>query len=191
MPLRCGRSRVVVAPERNDPRGVRGASQPRHAIGIETRAAYDMRRGHKPAANAALLDSDHLMTGQDLAAPREDALGKGAGNLPVIDDACRGRVQGFDPECVSLDLSQAFQALLIKLFQPGKLLLVCCHEDLTAWFVTNAMIVTKPHQPGKPGNAGSRLELAGGVVDAGMDDAAVVSRLVLPDGLLLFKDYLA
>ncbi len=100
---------VVVAPERNDPRGVRGAGQPRQAIGIKSCTAYDMpclddmRWSYKPEASTALFDSDHFMTSQDLAPAREEALSKGAGNLPVIDDSCRERVQGLDPEYVRLD----------------------------------------------------------------------------------------
>lgn len=50
--------------------------------------------------------------------------------------------------------------------------------------VTNALFIAKSDEPGFPGHTGTRLERAGGIVDAGMDDAAVVSRLVLPDSPL-------
>jgi hypothetical protein len=95
------------------------------------------------------------------------------------------------PQPIRTDNLQACDAIgqtpLIQCLQPGKLGWVSRDDHLPAPFGGNAFLLTVGIYLARALHAEARLERAGRIVDAGMDDAAVVRGLVLADRGLLFQ----
>ena len=76
----------------------------------------------------------------------------------------------------------------MELFEPAKLGLVAGDDHLAAPLVRDAPFVAVARQRRAAGYAGFRLERAGRVVDAGVDDPAIVAGLVPTELRLLLED---
>jgi len=63
------------------------------------------------------------------------------------------------------------------------------YDDLATVFVVNTVLVAELLEESGAANAVLGLERAGTVVDAGVDAAVVVARLVQAEGCLLFEDH--
>src|SRR3970040_356483 len=73
-------------------------------------------------------------------------------------------------------------------FAARRLRLARRDDDLAAQLVADAVLVAEAHQLLSAGDAVLRLQRAGRVVDAGVDDAAVVAALVRRQRLFLLDD---
>ncbi len=95
------------------------------------------------------------------------------------------------PNLVRLDHPNALAAIgggpTLKFGQPRQLRLVGRHDQLAAEAIRDCLLFAVSDQLGRAGDAKPGLERAGLVVDAGVDDAAVVPGLMLPDLCLLLE----
>ncbi len=136
----------------------------------------------------------------DLAAVGLDVAGVGARHLAVVDDAGARRMQRHDPGRVRLDLEQPLavdlleardavrDAAAVQLFETRQLFFAGRHDDFAAQVVLDALGVAKLEQRLHARDAVLRLERPRRVVDAGVDHAAVVPRLVLRQRVLFVDD---
>src|SRR5689334_8158339 len=99
------------------------------------------------------------------------------------------------PDFLRLHHSDALAAVFVRpaaeFGQARQLLLVRGNDQLAAEAVGDLLLVAIPDQFGPAGDAEAGLERARLVVDAGVDDAAVVAGLVLPDLRLLLQHHQA
>ena len=75
----------------------------------------------------------------------------------------------------------------MELLEPWQLFLLGGHDDLAATLVGYFLLVAVRSELSASGGAQPRLQRARRVVDPGMDDAAVVPRLVSGDPILLLE----
>ena len=112
------------------------------------------------------------------------------GDDAVVDDPGLGHLEAGDPGSRRLDLGdllsrqspQAGQAVGVTTpfqFRQGRqLLLACCNDELAATLVGDLVALAEPVELLAAGGTGRRLGGAWAVVEAGMDNAAVVAGLV-------------
>ena len=124
----------------------------------------------------------------------------GLRDLAVVDNPRVGREDRLDARGVGLDLQQALPvnhlevqrpvgcAPPVELVQAVDLRLVGGDDQLAAHLVLDAVLVAKLPEKDAAGGAEIGLLGAGSVVDAGVDHAAVVTRLVLGYLVLFFDD---
>ena len=130
------------------------------------------------------------MAGEDFAAVMQDVVGVGLGNAAVIDDGGAGDVEGLDAAGVGFDFGQfvgvddaqvgdaVVGAAPVDLLQAGEFGRVGGDDDLAALVVFDALFAAVLLESLDPFHAEDGLAGALLVVDAGVDDAAVVARLV-------------
>jgi hypothetical protein len=109
-------------------------------------------------------------------------------------------VQSRDAHGVRLDLPDLFtaeapqpvqpvgEATALELIEPRQLLLLGGHDQLAAALVGDALLVAEPVDLAGALHAEARLERAGLVVEAGVDDPAVVPALVSGNAVLRLQD---
>jgi hypothetical protein len=79
-------------------------------------------------------------------------------------------------------------ATLAQFFQARKFVWTSGDDDFAADFVRDVMFTTELDHGCRSGNAQARLERAGLVVNAGVDDTAVVAALVARYGVFFFEE---
>jgi hypothetical protein len=141
----------------------------------------------------------HGAARDDAAARRLHVLGERAGDGREVDHAGGGRVQAGDARDVRLDLAQLRPgepaqaghpvggAAALELVEAGELLLVEGDDELAVAAGGDPADVAVLVQPAGAVDAQAGLERAGLVVDARVDDAAVVARLVEADDVLALE----
>ena len=156
--------------------------------------------GLQGGASRDLPAAYHRRAGEDVAARGLELAGVGVGHPHVIDDAGVRSPQRPDTDGVGLNLLEPFgshhlevgyavgDAALVEVIQASQLALVGGDDHLAARIVLDLVFVAEPDEAVLPAHAEPRLPRAGPVVDAGVDDAAVMTRLVLGQ-LLLFLDH--
>jgi hypothetical protein len=138
----------------------------------------------------AVDDRAHVHAGADLAAVGLDVARVGGSDRGEVDDPRLGRVQRGQAGRLGLDLAQLGRAEAaqprdavrrrpaLELVEPGQVLLAHRDHDLPARLGRDAVGVAVRVQRVRPLAAEPRLQRAGRVVDALVDDAAVVGGLV-------------
>ena len=136
----------------------------------------------------------------DLASGVLDELGILVGNIFVVHDSGGGNVQGADAlamgfelaKLVAIEQAQAGDAVgdaaLVQLREARNFFGSGGHNQLAALFVRNAVLGAEALHRGASGDAVARLERAGAVVEAGVDDAGVVSGLMGGDAVFFLDD---
>ena len=173
---------------------VRPAAGGEHA---EARGRLTVRVAHAQAA-ALRARAEHRTARHDLPAGGAHVLGVGARDGREVDDAGGRRVQAGDPGDMGLDLAQlrlgdaaqaghgVGRAAALELVQARQLVRGQRDDQLAVGVRGDAARLAVGVQLARAGDAQARLERARLVVDAGVDDAAVVARLVeADDGLAL------
>ena len=193
---RVRREPVVVAPERDDPLRAVVAGQRRHAVRPEAGAGdrpvgQDVAAGRRGEdAVGALLEAGHGPPGLDRPARGPDVVGVGVGDRPVVDDAGPRRPQPADPERVRLELPdplrtdrlEALDAVLAGLrlerLEARQLVLRQGHDELADPLDLDPPLGAVRLERDLALAAEAGLERTRRVVEAGVDDAAVVAGLV-------------
>ena len=185
--------------------GGRHARQAGHHVRVQARAVDQIRRvlgtqvrlDHPPGAVAA--DAEHPGAGADLTAMAADDVGVRAGDRDVIDDAGRADPQGLETGRVRLDLAQALGtdhleagrriggAAPMQLLQARQLVGSGGDHHLAADLVGDAVHLGERHHFARPLHRVARLQGPGLVVDAGVDDAAVVTGLMRGEAIFLLQ----
>src|SRR6185437_7188136 len=155
------------------------------------------RRPHDQPVRAP-IDRDHGLTGSDRAAPLSDVVGVGQRDSPVVDDTGRRAPQRPDPGRVRLDLADPLgpddlePGHPVRLgpraqrVEPAELVVRHGDDELPAALERDRVTLAVRLELGLARTAQSGLERARRVVQAGVDDAAVVAGLVARRlGLLL------
>ena len=191
-----GPQHVVLAAERDDAHLGRHPGEPGHSIGVEPAAVDEVTRlhralrglEHEPGRLAA--DRAHSGPGLDPPTALLDQLRHLARHLDVVHDPGLGHVDRPHRAAVRLELPDFLRRqhlepgeavglpALVDILQPRQLGRVGRHDDLAAALPLDAVGVAELLHPARPVHAGPRLERAGLVVDAGVDDPAVVTGLV-------------
>ena len=198
---------VVVAAEADDLLLHLGAILAREAIALQPTAEDHVARGVRAFGGAhhgvlaCLIGSQELLTQAHAAVGL--TCGRDAGHLlggtPEIDDAGAAHTHPGDALTVRLDLADllwsdpfhAFDAVgdagVVDLLQARQFVLVGGHDEFAAYIVLNAMLLGEGDEFAASGNTILGLEAAGLVVDAAVDDPAVVAGLVIGERFLLFE----
>jgi hypothetical protein len=204
---RLGHEGVVAPAERHDARIRRSSGHPRQAVGIDT-AAGDDSVGYEKGVRRVQADRGAVRRpdllngagGVDRRAAVHDLLRHRPRDVAKVDDSGGGGMQGPHPahgrlylvELVLVEQPHLRHAVLRRareeLVQTRNLRLVGGDDDLAAAIVRNAVLVAVGVERAASIHAELRLQGSGGVVDAGMDDAAVVTRLVGGDASFLLED---
>ncbi len=141
----------------------------------------------------------HARAGQDAPASLLDQLRHLGRDLHVVDDAGLRHVDGAHRAAVRLELADLLRRehletgepiglpALVDRLQAWQLGLIGGHDDLAAALPRDAVGVAELLHPARALHARARLERAGLVVDAGVDDAAVVPRLMGGEALFLLQ----
>src|SRR3974390_2210944 len=136
----------------------------------------------------------------DFAAAGGDQLGVLVGDVFVIHDAGGGHEQGADAvgvrfkfaELVALEQAQAGDSVgdsaLMQFLKARDFVGSGGDDQLAALLVGNGVLGAEALHGGASGDAVARLERAGAVVEAGVNDAAVVSGLVGGDAVFFLDD---
>ena len=199
--------RVVLAAEGNDAQRRVEAGEPRDAVGHQPGAVDEVARleravaGVEAEAVAAGAQTGDLDAGADDPAAGFDQRAVAPRDGVVVGDARRGDVQGADAAGGGLELGEFFGADLAdaghavgpaavgQRVQAAGLRLVGRHDDLAAALVGDVVLPAELQHLLGPAHGEPRLGGAGPIVEAAVDHAAVVPRLVLTDvGLLLDHD---
>ena len=197
---------VVLAAEGDDANGGVLAHHRRQAVGVEAAAVDDMPglqrapfRFQRGSA-AGLPRPRHRRAGENVAAGRLKFAGVCVGDAHIVHDAGMRRPQRADAGGVRLNLRQAFRpydfqirhavgdAALVQVLQPAQLAFVGRHDNLAAGVVFNLVRIAEGHQSVFPAHAEPRFPRTGAVINAGMDDAAVMPGLVLSQPFLFLND---
>ena len=150
---------------------------------------------------ADLPEPGHCTGHAELAAAVLEELGVHPTDLSVVGDRRRWDMERPEPAGVGLDLPELAgveeethtdQAIGLgsppELIESGELVLRGREDQLPAYLVRYAMVATEPEHLLRPRHAEAGLERAGLVVDARVDDPAVVAALVARDLILLVED---
>ncbi len=139
------------------------------------------------------------VAGEHVTAGRLDVVGIRAHDPRVVHNARVGRKQRLDPDAMRLDLSEAFWAdhfqavdtvgltTLEQPFQPRELALVAGDDDLAAAVSRDALLLAIGVQLALALHAQASLERPRRVIDARVQDTAVVPGLVLTHARLLVE----
>ena len=204
--MAAGRQLVVLAAEGNDADVGVLPRHPRQAVGVEAGAVDDVPglqgaafrfqsggAGRRPGA-------DYGGAGKNVAAGRLELAGVGVGHAHIVHNAGMRRPQGAHAGGVGFNLRQPFRAdnlqvgnavgyaPLVEVLQPSQLAFVGGDNHLAAGVVFNFVAVAEVNETVFAGHAEPGFPGAGTVVDAGVNDAAVVPGLVLRQARLFLND---
>ena len=141
----------------------------------------------------------HPILTAHLATPDAHQVGVRLGHLHVIDDARRRHVQRAHARGVGFEFAQPFgadhfqpfdpvgRAAAMEFLQPRQFIFRRSHDDLAAAFVWNVVPIAEVGQQLSAPHARLGLERAGLVIDAGVDDSAVVAGLMRRQPVLFFE----
>ncbi|MCY1406192.1 hypothetical protein D9M71_214510 [compost metagenome] len=189
------RQQVVLAAERADDELRLQAQHAHDAVGHQARAGDQVAAAEFVAGGAhqhflgALVEADDFGAVADLATGGLELAAHGGGDFGVADDAAGRHEDAAHADDVRLALAQLAGAQPVALQAVGggafperlhalHLQLAGGHQQLAALVVADAVPVAEGLGGLVAGQAELRLEAAGGVVDAGVDHAAVVPGLV-------------
>ena len=113
-----------------------------------------------------------------------------------VEGTCRAQIPSewgsSSAELVAVKQAQAGNsvgdAALVELREAGNFFGSGGHDQLAALFVGDGVLGAEALHGGASGDAVARLERAGAVVEAGVDDAGVVSGLMSSDAVFLVDD---
>ncbi|MNE35350.1 hypothetical protein D3C80_1291040 [compost metagenome] len=194
---------VILATERADDE-VRLDSQHAHdAVGHQARARDKEAPVVLQVAGAdhdfvgALVDGDHFAVVADFATGGFELTAHGGGDLGIVHDAARWHEDASQADDVRLALAQLGGRQPITLDAVGfgavpqrahalHFQVVGGYQQLAALVVGNAVLVTEGLGGLVAFQAETRLQAARRVIDAGVDDAAVMAGLVLGRAGLFF-----
>ena len=167
-----------------------------HEAGLDRADRRDQLRDAAPP-----LDPRHLVMGADLAAAPLDQFGVLAGDRAVIDDAGHRGIDRLDAGAVRLDLAEALRAdqfqtrhavrdaALVEILEARQFVLLGRDDHLADHVVGDAVLLAEVDQLLLAGHAEARFQRAGRVVDAGVQDAAVMAGLMLADLALFLQQH--
>src|ERR1041384_1921443 len=200
---------VVLAAEGNNLHVDAGEGLRRH-LGDAVReepAAVDEKA---PAKLLTAGADDHLVAGrrnifdgtrrEDVTAGRAHVFRVGLGHLYEVDDAGRGRMNRAHAARVRLDLFYPLRAdhlkagnpirgpAPVKLFEPRQLAVIRGDDDLAAKIIGDAVLIAELQEFAAARYASRRFQRTGLVVDAAVNNAAVVAGLVARQLGFFFED---
>jgi hypothetical protein len=189
--------KVVLAAEGDDLHLGVGAGQPRDHVRVQPGAIDQLgrrdgvlTRADGETATPHARDRADRKVVLDRDAAGDEIAPEGGRDLAVVHDGGVGRVDAGHRPHVRLDLAHAAgvdqaeprhavgRAPLVEGVQPRHLLLRGGDDDLAAAVVLDRVRLAEVHHQAHALHAQAGLEGAGLVVDAGVDDAAVVAGLV-------------
>ena len=200
-----GHEVIVFAAERDD-HYVRGVTGHAGDAVAEQAGAVDERAGGKWSAWG--LDHDFVGRAADVGGSGGSENGAAAGGYQfciflaydgVVGDAGRGDHQGLQTDGVGLDLAQFFGAdeaeagqavgfaALAEVFEAREFVGVGGDDDFATDLVGDGVFAAELDHGRGARHAEAGFQRAGLVVDAGVDDAAVVSALVAGDAVSLSR----
>ena len=202
------RERVVVAAERHDPRDVAAdvAAHGRHAVGVEPGTRDDVGRievagrGFEGHPVGSLPDPGHFAARVDDGAGRAQVLGVGEGHRAEVDYAGPRRPEATDPGGPRFELADPLRSDLLEAIhavrggavadvgQSRQLLAGQRDDELARVADRDPVCLGVGFECGLALAAERRLERSRRVIQAGVDHARVVPRLVGREGRLLLED---
>jgi hypothetical protein len=196
---------VVLAPEGNDPRLVVVTGQARNPVGMQTGTENEpveliiVPAGIHTDMRARDAHRRHLRAQHDTTARRPHVLGETRRDSAVVRDGRRRRVQAGDTCGVRLERAQlgpvdpaqtrnsVGAGAALQLPQTIKLPFVDRDDQLPALLEREISLSAIGAQKFEPASTELGLERPGRVVDAGVNDAAVVTSLMQGDVALLLE----
>ena len=198
---------IVLAPEGDDADVRRRPGEPGHHVGVEARAVDEPARADLEARGRQREALGAVARGQDAGAGLDGGAGldqlarEVGGHRAVVDDGGRGGVDGADGGGVRLQLAQAVpvdqgeagdgvgRAALEESLETRQLGRLGGDDDLAHALDADTLARAELRQEPGALDAEAGLERAGPVVDPRVDDAAVVTGLVLAESRLLLQDH--
>src|SRR3990172_4313010 len=192
--------------ERTPRKGKRGAGGGGNTVGMKSGGGDDALReevtgfGVKPQRPVLAPEPEEPGARADVAARFLDRRCHLLGDGAEGDDPRRGGVDRGHASSVRLDLTKLLRRNrakpgnsvlpppLQKRLEPWSLLFGGRDDDFPRELEGNAILFAKAHHLRRPPDGNARLERAGLVVDARVEDSAIVPRLVEPDFGLFLQD---
>ena len=201
-----GNDLVVFAPEGNDAKPIVFPSQSHDPIAVQARAIDHAARfdvtycGFQNDPGWRLHDASYFAASEDLPAGASNQLGIFLRDERVIGDSGPRHIKRGDARRVRLDIAQLLWpnlreaghavcgAAAHEFLKAGELRFAGRDHDLSADFVWDAVFAAELHHRTCAGHAILRLQRAGPIVNAGVNDTAVMSGLMARDRSFFFQN---
>jgi len=203
---RFGGEFEILSTERDDADIVFGSSEGGDAVTEKTGAVDEVGAfkfpcgGFKDPTAEVVMDSENACAGLKSSAEALDFANEGVTDRLVIDDAflwnaqcCEAGGMGFDfAELLSAKPLEAFEAVLgstrFEFAKATDFGFVCGDDDFSADFVGDPVFAAEIRHQTDSAHGKAGLQRAGLVIEAAVEDTAVVRALVAAGAVFFFKD---